>query len=222
MVQLYGVDGRLLHGRIAEASLNHVPLRNVEYRFEPSCLLQLKLCYRFKYDRGRFQLAYDLVAGSNEISNAEIEYPVQEILSYVKTQLPVKPGGRVQLQVNELAMLDTQIATVTGTLLWRNLGVDDGDIQIDIGDYQVDFNGTAERYEFRFSDRDAALDVSGDAVISADGRFQTDVLLSSKSGSIDPQVRTVIDLVAKRNSANQYHIEHEGRVPPQIASQMFR
>lgn len=220
-VQLYGVDGRLFHGRVEEVVVNRVPLRNVNYRFVPSCLLQLRLCYRVDYDRGGFQLAYDVMNGDAGLSEGEVEYPVAEVLAYVDTPMPVRPGGRVQLQLDDLVMIEDRLAAMRGKLVWRNLGVDDGDIQIDIGDYQADFTGDAERYEFRFSDLDASLDLTGDASIEADGSYQADVRISA-SGSIDSQVRSVLELVARRGSANQYRIERSGQLPPKITRQLFR
>ena len=221
-VQLYGVDGRIFSGRVGEVAWQRVPLRNVEYRFVASCLLKLQLCYRVDYDRGGFRLGYDLLNGDSEVSQARLEYPVAEILTYVNQPLPVRPGGRAELHIDQLTMRDKSLAAASGKLVWRNLGVDDGDVQLDIGDYQVDFTGSPEQYAFEFSDLDASLDVTGDATIDADGRYQADVRLSAASGNIDSQVRSVLDLVAQRSSANQYRIEREGRVPPKIARQLFR
>ena len=220
-VQVYAVDGGVFSGRIGEVVLQHLPLRNVEYRFVGSCLLRLKVCYRLDYDRGGLRLAYDLLNGDSEVSEGLVEYPVAEILAYVNQPLPVKPGGRAELRIDQLVTRGNALTSANGTLVWRSLGVNDGDIRIDIGDYQVEFAGNQEQYRFEFSDVDGRLDVNGDASIRPDGTYQADVSISAAGGNIDSQVRSVLDLVAERGSANQYRIERQGRLPQQVTRALF-
>jgi len=220
-VQLNGVDGTLFDGRVAALTLNQFPLLGVRYRFMPSCLAALKLCYLIDYDQGRIQLAYDAVNGDSELGGSRVEYPVAELLGHFPTMtLPVKPSGSLRLEIDDMSMLQNKLAAVNGRLQWRSLGVDQGDIQINIGDYQVDFRGDATRYEFDFSDLDAQLDVAGDGSVTADGQYKIDVRVSAKS-TIDSQVRSVLELIGKRSSPNKYRIEQQGRLPPQITRQLF-
>jgi hypothetical protein len=134
--------------------------------------------------------------------------------------LPVKPSGSLRLEIDDMSMLQNKLAAANGRLQWRSLGVNQGDIQINIGDYQVDFSGDATRYEFDFSDLDAQLDVAGDGSITADGQYKIDVRVSAKS-TIDSQVRSVLELIGKRSSPNKYRIEQQGRLSPQITRQLF-
>ena len=219
-VQLSGVDGTLFKGRIATVTANQFPLRGVRYRFLPSCLAVLKLCYLIDYDQGRIQLGYDVLNGDSEISNSRVKYPAADILGRLPMSLPIKPSGNVVLEIDDLSMHGKKLATVDGRLIWRSLGVDQGDIQINIGDYQVDFNGDASQYELDFSDLDAELDVSGDGSVTADGHYNIDVRVSAES-SIDAQVRSVLELIGKRSSVNKYRIEQQGQLPPRMTRELF-
>jgi len=219
-LQLGGVDGTLFKGRAAAVTLNRFPLQGVRYRFMPSCLTALKLCYLIDYEQGRIQLAYDLVNGDSELGRSRVEYPVAELLGYFAVKLPVKPSGRLELEIDDMSMLQNRLAALKGRLLWRSLGVNQDDIQINIGDYQVDFSGDGTRYELDFSDLDAELDVSGDGSVTADGQYKVDVRVSAQS-AIDSQVRSVLELVGKRSNLNNYRIEQQGRLPPQITRQLF-
>jgi hypothetical protein len=219
-VQLGGVDGTLFKGRVAALTLNQFPLRGVRYRFMPSCLTVLKFCYLIDYDQGRIQLAYDVVNGDSELGSSRVEYPVMELLNHFPATLPIKPSGSLGLEIDDMSMLQNRLVTVKGRLLWRGLGVNQDDIQINIGDYQVEFSGDATHYEFDFSDLDADLDVRGDGRITADGQYQVDLRVSAES-PIDSQVRSVLELVGKRSGVNNYRIEQQGRLPPQIARQLF-
>lgn len=219
-VRLNGIDGTLFEGRVEAVTVNEFPLRGIRYRFMPSCLPLLKLCYLADYDQGRVQLAYDLVNGDSEISDSRVEYPAAELLSRMAVALPVKPSGSLVLEIDDLSMLENRPAAVNGRLLWRDLGVNQDDIQINIGDYQVAFSGGTERYDIVFSDLDATLDLSGDGSITAEGQYQVDVRVAAES-TMDAQVRTVLELIGKRSSPNKYRIEQQGRLQPGITRQLF-
>jgi len=219
-VQLAGVDGNLLEGKAEEVRINDFPIRGIQYRYMPSCIAQLKVCYHIDYDRGRVQVAYDVLNGDTEVSRSSVEYPVARLLAQLPTPPLVNPTGRLQLEIDDMSMQQDKLVAVSGKLIWRDLGIDDDGIKIDIGDYQVDFSGDASRYDFTFSDLNAALDVSGDASVSAAGVYQVDVKIAGETG-IDPQVKSMLNLVAASTSANKYRIEQKGRVPASITRQLF-
>ena len=220
-VQLTGIDGNLLNGRAEEVRINDFPIRGIQYRYLPSCIPSLKVCYHIDYDRGQLQVAYDVLNGDTEVSRSNIEYPVARLMAHAPTPALVNPTGRLQLEIDDMSMQQDKLIAVTGKLIWRDLGLDDDGIKIDIGDYQVDFNGDANGYKFTFSDLNAALDVSGDGSISAEGIYQVDVRIAGETG-IDPQVKSILNLVAARNGVNKYRIEQNGRLPANITRQLFR
>jgi len=221
-VRLAGVDGTLLKGRVESITVDDFPVRGVRYRFLPSCIALLKVCYRVDYREGRIELAYDLLNGDTEINRSQLDYPVAQLLMRLPTATPFRPGGRLQLEIDELSMLDNKLVAVNGRLIWRHLGVDQDEIQVDIGDYRVGFAGTPESYEFEFDDLDAALDVTGGGVVTADGNYQLDVRVASQS-AIDPQVRSLLELIGKRGAGgNTYRIERQGQLRPNVTRQLFR
>ncbi len=219
-VQVSGVDGNVLGGAAVELRINDFPIRRIKYRYMPSCIPLLKICYRIDYDRGKVQLAYDLLNGDTEVSKTRIQYPVAELMKHVPNPL-VRPVGRLQLNIDELTMLQDKLVTANGSLVWRDLGINDDGIKIDIGDYQVDFTGNPKQYDFTVHDLDAALDVSGSGNINATGVYVVDVKIGSQDG-IDPQVKSVLNLVAKRSSVNKYRIEQKGRLPANLTRQLFQ
>ena len=220
-VQLAVIHGTLLTGKADEVKINNFPIRGIQYRYMPSCIPLLKVCYHIDYDRGQLQLAYDVLNGDTEISRTSIEYPVARLLALTPTPPLVIPTGRLQLEIEDMSMQQEKLVTVNGKLIWRDLGFDDDGINIDIGDYQVDFSGDASAYNFTFSDLNAALDVSGDGNISSAGTFEVDVRISVETG-IEPQVKSILNLVAVRSSVNKYRIEQKGRVPANITRELFR
>ena len=219
-INAVGIDGTLISGKAREITINQFPVRDLRYRFMPSCIVLLKVCYRIQYDRGEIQAAYDLLNGDAEISNAHIDYAVPELMAHLPAQL-VQPAGKLELTIDELSYLDGNPANVSGKLIWRDLGLDDAGIKVNIGDYQVDFNGDNTLYEFVIKDLDASLDVKGDGEIKPGGLYKVNVRIDGESG-IDPHVKTVLDLVATNVGYNKYRIERTGRLLPHITSQLFK
>ena len=218
-IRLAGVDGTVVRGEAREIVVEGFPFYDVDYRYLPSCIPLLKICYRISYRQGTAQVAYDLLNGDTEVSGARFEYPVPELAQYVPNLL-VRPSGRLELMVDEMAIVGGKPSEVSGKLIWRDLGIDDDGIRLNIGDYQMDFNGDASRYAFKLSEIKGSLDVDGEGEVGADGQYRVDVRIVA-SDSIEPQVRNVLDLTAKKISYNNYRIEQNGRLPAQIRAQIF-
>ena len=219
-VRLAGVSGTVFHGKAREVRVNQFPLRHVSYRFKPSCIPLLKVCYQVDYEQGVTEVAYDLLNGDTEVSEARIEYPATELARFIPNML-VQPEGRLELFVDEMAIIAGNPAAMTGKLIWRDLGVQSDGATLTIGDYQVDFSGNQQEYDFKLSDLDASLDVDGKGDIKAGGHYKVDIRISSES-AIDPKIRGALDLFATKISYNNYRLEQTGQLPPNISSQLFR
>lgn len=218
-VRLAGVEGTVFRGEADEVVVENFPLRDVDYRFLPSCLALLKVCYRIDYRQGRVQAGYDLLNGDTEVSEARLQYPVTEIARHIPNLL-VQPSGQLELAIDEMAIVEGVPAALNGKLIWRDLGIDDGGARIDIGDYYVDFVGDAAQYNFKLADIDGGLDVDGEGEVSADGQYRVDIRIVADDG-VDSRVRSVLDLVAQKISYNNYRIDRTGRLPNQIRAQLF-
>jgi len=219
-IKLVGIQGTVFRGKAQEVVIDQFPLQAVSYRFQPSCILQLKACYQISYEQGAFDAAYDVLSGDTEISGARIEYPVAELMKYVPN-VPVNPVGRVELMIDELSMVQGKPAALNGKLIGRDLGVDNDGSKISIGDFQVDFTGNQKKYEFKLSDLDATLDVAGTGEIRADGLYNFDIKLNAEDG-LDPKIKNVLDLFADKAGYNKYRIEQRGRLQPNLTRQLFK
>jgi hypothetical protein len=219
-VRLADIDGNLFSGSIAEVYFDDFPIRGIRYSYMPSCIPMLKLCYHINYDEGQLQLAYDVLNGDTEVSSSRVEYPVATLLARLPMPPLVKPTGRLELEIDDLSMQQNKLLSVNGKLTWRDLGLDQDGSNVNIGDYQVDISGDVKGYNFTFTDQDAALDVSGDGSISAAGNYEVDVRIAPQAG-LDPQIKSILNLVAARSSDNKYRIEQKGRIPANITRQLF-
>ena len=219
-VRTVGINGTVIKGTAQEISINNFPLREIRYRYLPSCIPLLKVCYKISYDRGEVRVAYDVLNGDTEITRTRIEYQAVELINHIPN-VPVKPAGRLELIIDDSSLVGGVPTAINGKLIWRDLGIDDDGIKISIGDYQVDFTGDPKKYDFKISDLDADLDVTGKGEIKAGGQYNVDVKIGSVD-KIDPNVKSVLNLVAAQNGYNQYRIEQKGNLPPNITRQLFK
>ena len=219
-VRVIGIDGTVIRGNAQEVSINDFPLRDIRYRYMPSCIPMLRVCYKISYERGDVQVAYDVLNGDTEVTGAQLEYQAIELVKYIPNAL-VKPAGRLELLIDNLSVVEGVPIVVNGKLIWRDLGVDDDGIKVSIGDYQVDFTGDPKQYDFKINDLDADLDVSGKGKVRAGGQYSVDVKIGSDT-EIDSNVKSVLNLIATNAGYNQYRIEQQGRLPPNITRQLFR
>ena len=217
-VRLNGVDGTVIEGRVQQVLVNQFPLNGVRYRFMPSCMAKLKVCYRIDYDQGHLRVVYDVLNGVTGVSNTRIDYPVAALLTYMPDLL-VRPAGSLELEIEELILVQGKPASINAKLVWRKLGVDDAGVKLEIGDFQLVISGDNSRYDLKLSDLDASLNVSGKGEINA-GVYSLDVAISSDKG-IDPQLKNLLELLARNTGHNKYHIQQSGRLPPAIAKQLF-
>ena len=219
IVRVSGVDGTLLKGKAREVAIDNFPLWGVNYRYQPSCIHLLKVCYYIDYDRGELQAAYDLLNGDTEVTQALIHYQAAELASRLP-DLPVQLTGRLELQVEDLSLINGKPQILNGRLIWHDLGLDEQGVKLDLGDYQLDFTGDTNRYDFKINDLDASLEVDGDGQVKPTGEYEIDIKITSRSG-IDPQIKYVLDIVAKKSGHNKYRAEQTGRLPPHIVRQLF-
>lgn len=218
-VRLYGLDGSLVEGRAQQVLANPLILNSVRYRLQPACLVSFKVCYRVSYQQGDLLVAYDTVNGDTEISESRIEYTVAE-LSRFAPNLPITPKGDLELQIDDLSLLQGKPGPMRGRLIGRGLGVAQAEADIEIGDLKIDIVGDGQQYDFKIVDLDASLDVDGKGNLNANGQYRVEVDISSEV-TIDPNIRNLLDLTAKKIKYNQYRIDQSGRLPPHITRQIF-
>lgn len=219
-VVLDGVSGSVFGGRVQQVSVNRFPLRDVRYRLKPSCIVLLKVCYHVEYAQGTTRVGYDLINGDTEVDQTRVEYTVAELSAYMPKMM-LQPDGRLELVVEQMIIIAGLTATAEGKLIWHDLGVSGDGTSLKLGDYQVEFSGNAQKYDFKLSDLDADLDVDGKGNIKSDGQYRVDVKISSQT-TIDPKVKNLLDLFATTVSYNNYRVEQTGRLPSNLARQLFR
>jgi hypothetical protein len=219
-VRLAGIDGTIVGGKAREIVIDQFPLRDIEYRYMPSCIPLLKICYRIDYSQGKLQVAYDLLNGDTEVVDVRIQYPVAELTRHMPG-LIVQPVGHLELEMDELRFFEGRPLALSGKLIWRDFGLDDEGVDFIVGDYQADFTGSPQQYDFKLKDLSGELDVKGKGKIRPGGDYDLEVRIIATDNT-SAQVRHVLGLVAKRINHSNFIVQQNGRLPPSISRQLFK
>ena len=218
-VRVSAMQGTLVEGRAAQVEFDGTLLREVEYRFLPSCLVSFRVCYDIDYSQGKGQAGYGILDGNIEITDARVEYPAADFARRIPN-LIVQLIGRLEVSIDSLAIVAGKPTAVNGNVVWRGLGVDDGVKQLVIGDYAVDIAGGPEGYDLKISDLAGNLEIDGEGRLEADGQYRLDVRVVGKE-NIEPQIRTLLDLAGNKVSQDHYRIEQSGRLPASLSARIF-
>ncbi|MCH7880128.1 MAG: type II secretion system protein N [Proteobacteria bacterium] len=215
-IRIFQPQGSLISGRIGGIEINQFLLRDLEYEADLSCLLTLGVCYQVLNPYGSLQVRHEPLAGSTELTQVKIEYPLQDL-----TRMPgvlMQPAGRLQLNLDSVLIVQDKLADLNGTLVWKDAGLAGEDINL--GDYEVSVGKAGGRYEFVIDDKDAVLDMAGKASLQADGKYTLDITIRTKSG-LEPRIRNALELVARKQGANQYVVRRAGSLDPALLANLM-
>ena len=212
----YGVDGQLRSGQIDALYINQLPLRNIRYQADLSCLLILHICYQIDYQNGAARVSVNLLTNQTDINKLDVDYPLAA-LSPLMSQLLVKPTGRLNLQFDHIGINQNKIGPVQGVVKWRGAGIQ-GE-KFNLGDYQLDIVREDNRYQVKLTDQGAMLGIDGKGSLKPDGQYLLDIKIVPKS-SLDASVKSTLELVAKKQGLNQYNIQRQGQLPAPLLNRL--
>lgn len=215
-IRIFQPQGSLISGRIGGIEINQFLLRDLEYEADLSCLLTLEVCYQVLNPYGSLQVRHKPLAGSTELTRVKIEYPLRDL-----TRMPgvlMQPAGRLQLNLDSVLIVQDKLADLSGTLVWKDAGLAGEDINL--GDYEVSVGKSAGRYDLVIEDKDAVLDITGKASLKADGKYTLDITIRTKPG-LEPRVKNVLELVARKQGINQYVVRRAGSLDPALLANLM-
>lgn len=218
-LRLSGVNGSILRGRVERADYEALTLERVDYRLQPECLLTLDLCYRFDASEGGLRYAWNMLSGDAVLSDARLALAADRLAANL-APLPVALTGQIEVELTELKLVDGRPAGLTGNLLWRGLGADDGGSPLRLGDYRAEVSGDEQGYRAEITTLAADLMIEGEASLRADGEYEVDLEIESEA-VIDPRAKTLLELFARGSGYNQYRVSRQGRLPPTQLRQLF-
>ncbi len=200
--------GTAFNGAASELLVNAYPIRQLEYQAELSCLLTASLCYRLKFEDGTARLRLEPISNTIEITGLDADIPMQR-LNQLSNQLLVSPSGNLKLDVDRLAIKQGKLADISAIAIWQDAGIIGEDFEL--GAYQLEVEKGIDQYRFTLKDNDAMLEIDGKAILATNGKYSLNINIKARPG-LDPQIKNVLELIARKKGLNQYLIHRTGQL----------
>ena len=207
-ISISGLQGTAFHGAASELLVNAYPIRQIDYQAEYSCLLAASLCYRLKFEDGTASLRFEPITNTIEITGLDADIPMQR-LSQLSNQTLVSPSGSLKLDIDKLVIKQGKLTDISAIAIWQDAGVVGEDF--DLGDYQLEIEKGIDQYRFILKDNDAMLAIDGKGILATNGQYSLNIDIKARPG-LNPQIKNVLELIAKKKGLNQYLIHRTGQL----------
>ncbi|MCP4488626.1 MAG: type II secretion system protein N [Gammaproteobacteria bacterium] len=215
-IRLNGLDGTISSGYIDQLSIDRVLFSNINYQLDASCLLSLRICYRLDFDQGKGLVSAALLDQNLVLSNFQVLYPLENLSTYADKFL-LQPSGNLALDIASLTFDQQSLSQIDAQAVWQSAGVS-GE-PINLGDYELMVVSEEQAYRFELRDQKALLSVDGKGLLKPNGQYTLNISIESQPG-LEPQIKTALEFIAKKQGLNQYQIRRTGKLSNQMLSRL--
>jgi hypothetical protein len=213
-VMYQGLQGSVTKGKVDKVFIQGVTISNLEYHFQPSCLLKLAVCYQLSSDEDGILLNLQLspITQSTQVSDSYIDLP-NTVFDNIPNLL-FKPAGDFRIEVGQLGLDSNQRLTdINALLIWNNAGIQ-GEKQV-IGNYAAEITNSKDGINALISDQNSLLGLKGNVSLSWKGSYAIDLELEHKPG-LNASLISFLDVSAKKSGLNLYRMKQNGILPANI------
>lgn len=210
-VRLYGLEGSLFRGSGQAVLLNSIPVREVNWAFEPSALLlgRVSFLLRLRVDGGR--VASSVAADPlMRVSLTDVSGDLP--LELLQSTLPQGAllYGRLEPAIESLMIKDGVVTRAKGRVAakavsYRREGI------LPLGDFVAGVDADGLPIAVGISDTGGPLRLNGQVVLGSDGGFQLEAVAGARESS--PELLNLLAQLGTPDQDGQYAIEFGGRVP---------
>ncbi len=215
-LNLFGVEGSLLSGRIGGVAGRNGPLlQSLEWKFSPLQLLWLRLGYEVTA----------LPVGASEALSARVrlsplgrwsardlkgELSLQSLAAMTgQPYLPME--GLAQADFGELGWKQDHVLLAQGKLRLMNLRWTLAQTPLALGDFEAAVETGGEGLEVKITTLAGALEVTGDASYKTDRSYEYHLQLRPRAGA-DPALQNLLRTLGNPDNQAWYHLRRSGRL----------
>lgn len=216
-IQVQGITGSVRKGNIVQIGVESVQLNDIEYSFQPTCLIFLSICYQLKSDTEGLQAKLGINAVSKKLSLTDVRFQASPDLLDSIPGLLVKPSGNIDLSLEKATFSKGKIGIVRGYLNWDNAGIE-GDATI-FGNYRAEFQLDQAGILEIDSSQGSALIVTGELNFERTGNYKADLKFES-SPNLQASVKSLLESTLEQTGLDQYRFRRDGRLEHQLMKLM--
>jgi hypothetical protein len=208
------LQGTLFSGEVGELRIGQLPINQLVYRIDLSCLLTAAVCYQLAFEDGMVRIAFQPISQTISLSEVDAEFPVQQ-LAALGNQLLVRPSGSLRIESDVITMRQGKLVEIEALATWTAAGIIGEDFNL--GDYQLEITKNAGLYRPILQDNDAVLDIDGEGKLSSDGNYSININIQARAG-LDSRIKNALELVAQKKGLNQYFVRRSGQLDSMVLS----
>ncbi len=211
-----GLDGTIGSGHVDQLSIDRVLFSNINYQLDVTCLLSLRICYQLDFDQGQGLVSAALLDQNLALNDFQISYPLENLSVYAD-KLLVQPSGNLALDIESLTFDQQTLNQINTRAVWQSAGVS-GE-SINLGNYELTLVSEKQAYRFELRDKKAVLTVDGKGKLKPNGHYTVNISIESQPG-LEPQIKTALEFIAKKQGLNRYQIRRTGKLSNQMLSRL--
>jgi len=211
------LQGTLFRGEVGELRVGQLAINQLTYRIDLSCLLTATVCYQLVFEEGLVRAGFEPISQTIRLSQLDAEFPIQQ-LAALGNQLLVSPSGRLRVESDSITIRQGKVVEFDALTTWSNAGIIGEDFNL--GDYQLEITKDSELYRLILQDKDAVLDIGGEAKLSSDGNYSLNINIQARAG-LDSRIKNALELVAQKKGLSQYSVRRSGQLDSKISNLLF-
>ncbi len=212
-IALYQLDGTAWHGSAAVATMGKRPqrLESLQWELQPAALLlaRAQTAVDFRYDNRDFSGTVGRGFSGAYLHDFEGSLAAATIETFSQ-QLAFGLSGLFEIELDELALAGEQLASVEGTVHWRDAGLELNNTSF--GNFELKLTTVDDVINGVVRDIDGPLKVNGTLLLQPAGDyiFAGTVELRDKQRN---DLRQGLRFIGTPNAKGIYTIKHQGQLP---------
>ncbi|HZP12145.1 MAG TPA: type II secretion system protein N [Nevskiaceae bacterium] len=211
-VELFGVDGTLLHGSVAGIGVQGRPAwQELHWTLHPLGLLTARVLADFETStpavvRGRVSLA----PWGTSLGDVRASGSARTLFSAVgQGFLPIE--GQVSADLQSLRLKDGKAASVEGVINVEGLSWTLAKDPIVLGNFRGTATTDAGKITLKIESISGPIDASGNVDVDADQAYNVDLKIKVKPGS-PPMVQNLVQSLGAPDAQGFYHVLRKGKL----------
>ena len=216
-LKILRLQGTLFSGEVGELRIGQLPINQLAYRIDLSCLLTAAVCYQLAFEDGMVKAGFEPISQTIRLSQLDAEFPVQQLAAF-GNQLLVSPSGSLRVESDTFTIRQGKVVEFEALTTWTGAGIIGEDFNL--GDYQLEITKDSDLYRLILQDNDAVLDIDGEGKLSSDGNYSLNIKIQARAG-LDSRIKNALELVAKKKGLNQYSVRRSGQLDSKVSGFLF-
>jgi general secretion pathway protein N len=214
ILKLEGLTGSVFAGQIDRLTIRKIPIHQVAYKFDISCLLRIAICLESEFLEGNVRLSYKPVVNQLDIIRGNLKLAL-ETPGILPPSLFIKPSGIINIQEVSATIQSEKIHEISSRAIWQHAGIE-GE-ELNLGDFEFNLDRIGPEYELTVRDLNAMIAVNGNAIVNQKGDYISTATLTAKPG-LPSSIKTALEYVARKKNLNQFEVNKSGKLPPNLFS----